>query len=53
MSMDEWTPEAIRAYERAIRRAPIARRKAEVSRQRKLDRLFNRLHGDSKENVTC
>ena len=45
MSMDEWTPDAIRAYKQVIHRAPKSRAKAEAQRRGKLDRMFTRLHG--------
>lgn len=42
---EHWTPEEIHAYERAIKRAPKTRAAQEAKRQRKLNNLFNRLHG--------
>ena len=43
---EHWTPEELRAYERAIKRAPKSQMLSEKKRQRKIDKLFDRLHGD-------
>jgi hypothetical protein len=44
---EHWTPEEIKDYERAIRLAPKQRARAEAKRRRKLDELFDRLHGST------
>ena len=49
MSMSDWIPADILAYERAIKMAHKQDIKAEAKRRRKLDRLFERLHGCDKE----
>jgi hypothetical protein len=43
---EHWTPEDIRNYERAIKLAPKQRAQIAANKKRKLDRLFDRLHGD-------
>jgi hypothetical protein len=46
--MEHWTPEEIKAYARAIKLAPKQKAAIEAKRRRKLDRLFNKLHGGGK-----
>ena len=43
---ERWTPEEIRAYERAINLAPKQESRKAANKKRKLDRIFERLHGD-------
>ena len=43
---EKWTSEELRAYEQAIEKAPKMREREEAERRKKLDDLFERLHGD-------
>ena len=45
MSKEKWTLQEIEKYKQVIKLAPKSRARAEVRRERKLDKLFNRLHG--------
>ena len=48
--LKDWTPEAIKAYERAIKLAPKQRKKIEMKRKYEFNKLFNRLHRDCFSN---
>ena len=43
--MERWTPEELEKYRQIIKDAPKSRAREEAKRKRKLDKLFNKLHG--------
>lgn len=42
---ERWTPEELNKYKEVVKAAPKSRAKAEAKKKRKLDKLFNKLHG--------
>lgn len=42
---ERWTPKELEKYKQVIKHAPESRKKAEAKRKCKLDKLFNKLHG--------
>ena len=48
---ERWTPEALKKYKKVIKLAPKSRAREETRRKRKLDKLFNKLHGQGGKNA--
>ncbi len=45
---ERWAPEELRKYKEVIRLAPMSRAREVARNKRKLDKLFNKLHGPNK-----
>ncbi len=45
---ERWTPEELNKYEKVIKLAPKSRAREETRRKCKLNKLFNKLHGNCK-----
>ena len=44
---EHWTPEELNKYKKVIKLAPKSRAREESRRNRKLNKLFNKLHGQA------
>ncbi len=42
---ERWTPEELNKYKKVIKLAPKSRAREEARHKRKLNKLFNKLHG--------